>query len=185
MGSWSSVICGIDFVDSKAPAMGGSITVANMSLGGSGTDDGNCGLTNRDALHQAICRAVGDGVTFAVAAGNSGADLRGFVPAAYNEVIAVLPVGAPAKTDKTPWWRLPRPRRRPASSGPPGGDRAQLRAKGAALVPVLWNERGPGATLRRGDDAAGPVVRAGAGLPCGGRSAGVGALASRASGARR
>lgn len=92
-GSWSSVICGIDFVDSKAPAKGGSITVANMSLGGSGTDDGNCGLTNNDALHQAICRAVKDGVTFVVAAGNSGADLSGFVPAAYNEVIAVTALG--------------------------------------------------------------------------------------------
>ena len=41
-GSWSSVICGIDFVTSKAPANGGSITVANMSLGGFGVSD-NCG----------------------------------------------------------------------------------------------------------------------------------------------
>jgi len=88
-GSWSSIICGIDFVDSKSPAKGGSIVVANMSLGGSGSDDGNCGLTNKDALHKSICRAVADGVTFVVAAGNSGADLKDFVPAAYNEVIAV------------------------------------------------------------------------------------------------
>jgi subtilisin family serine protease len=88
-GSWSSVICGIDFVDSKSPAKGGPILVANMSLGGSGTDDGNCGSVNSDALHKAICRAVADGVTFAVAAGNSGAALTGFVPAAYDEVIAV------------------------------------------------------------------------------------------------
>lgn len=89
MGSWSAVICGIDFVDGKSPARGGSITAANMSLGGSGSDDRNCGLTNADALHKAICRAVADGVTFVVAAGNSAADLKGFVPAAYNEVIAV------------------------------------------------------------------------------------------------
>ena len=88
-GSWSSVICGIDFVDSKSPVKGGSITVANMSLGGSGSDDGSCGAANKDALHKAICRAVKDGVTFVVAAGNSGADLKDFVPAAYNEVIAV------------------------------------------------------------------------------------------------
>ena len=88
-GSWSSVICGVDFVDSKSPAKGGPITVANMSLGGSGADDGNCGNTNADALHKAICRVVLDGVTVVVAAGNSAADLSGFVPAAYNEVIAV------------------------------------------------------------------------------------------------
>jgi subtilisin len=92
-GSWSSVICGLNFVDSKSPAKGGPITVANMSLGGSGSDDSNCGNTNADALHKAICSAVTDGVTIVVAAGNSGADLKGFVPAAYNEVIAVTALG--------------------------------------------------------------------------------------------
>lgn len=92
-GSWSSVICGIDFVDSKSPQKGGPIQVANMSLGGAGADDGNCGVTNNDALHKAICRAVADGVTFVVAAGNSGVDLKDFVPAAYNEVIAVTALG--------------------------------------------------------------------------------------------
>ncbi|MDP9329085.1 MAG: S8 family peptidase [Actinomycetota bacterium] len=89
-GSWSDVICGIDFVDSKSPANGGPIVVANMSLGGYGHDDGNCGLTNGDAMHMAICRAVGDGVTFTVAAGNSGVDISQaltFVPASYDEVI--------------------------------------------------------------------------------------------------
>ena len=92
-GSWSAVICGIDFVDSKSPAKGGTIVMANMSLGGAGVDDGNCGNTNADALHKAICRAVADGVTFVVAAGNSGVDLKDFVPAAYNEVIAVSALG--------------------------------------------------------------------------------------------
>jgi subtilisin len=88
-GSWSSVVCGIDFVDSKSPAKGGPIKVANMSLGGSGSDDGNCGTSNNDALHAAICRAVQDGVTFVVAAGNSNVNLSGFVPAAYNEALTV------------------------------------------------------------------------------------------------
>jgi subtilisin len=92
-GSWSSVICGLNFVDSKSPAKGGPITVANMSLGGSGSDDGNCGSSNSDALHKAICSVVTHGVTIVVAAGNSGADLKNFVPAAYNEVIAVTALG--------------------------------------------------------------------------------------------
>ena len=90
---WTSwLVCGIDFVDSESPARGGSITVANMSLGGIGADDGNCGKTNADAMHYAVCRAVADGVTFVAAAGNYGIDLsaaKGFVPAAYDEVIAV------------------------------------------------------------------------------------------------
>ncbi|MBI3167096.1 MAG: S8 family serine peptidase [Chloroflexi bacterium] len=88
-GSWSSVICGIDFVTSKAPANGGPITVANMSLGGTGSDDGNCGLTNNDALHQAICRSVAAGVTYVVAAGNETDNAANHVPAAYDEVITV------------------------------------------------------------------------------------------------
>lgn len=92
-GSTSTVICGIDFVNSKSPAKGGPIVVANMSLGGAGSDDGNCGTSNSDAMHKAICRTVADGVTFVAAAGNSGANLSAFVPAAYNEVIAVTALG--------------------------------------------------------------------------------------------
>ena len=60
-----------------------------MSLGGAGTDDGNCGNSNNDALHKAICNSVAAGVTYVVAAGNDNRDLAGFVPAAYDEVLAV------------------------------------------------------------------------------------------------
>jgi subtilisin len=83
-GSWSSIICGIDWVTANAAATG--IKVANMSLGGSGTDRGCTG----DALHRAICRSVNNArVTYVVSAGNSGANLGNFVPAAYNEVLTV------------------------------------------------------------------------------------------------
>lgn len=84
-GSISNVICGIDHVTEHAD----EIEVANMSLGGSGTDDGNCGKTNNDAMHQAICNSVAAGVTYAVAAGNDHADAKDMVPAAYDEVITV------------------------------------------------------------------------------------------------
>jgi subtilisin family serine protease len=84
-GSWSSVICGIDYVTAHAS----QIEVANMSLGGTGSDDGNCGRTNGDALHQAICNSVAAGVTYAVAAGNETDDAKNHVPAAYDEVITV------------------------------------------------------------------------------------------------
>jgi subtilisin len=84
-GSWSSVVCGIDWVTARAA----TIKVANMSLGGTGSDDGNCGYSNNDALHRAICGSVAAGVTYVVAAGNSAADLKDFVPAAYDEVLAV------------------------------------------------------------------------------------------------
>jgi subtilisin len=89
-GSWSSVICGIDWVTANASSL--NIKVANMSLGGGGSDDGNCGNSNADALHKAICRSVAAGVTYVVAAGNDNANLAGFSPAAYHEVLAVTAV---------------------------------------------------------------------------------------------
>ena len=98
----SDVICGIDYVAAHA----NEIEVANMSLGGSGTDDGNCGATDGDAMHAAICDAVAAGITFVVAAGNDSADASTFTPAAYDEVITVsaladfngLPGGGAAST---------------------------------------------------------------------------------------
>lgn len=86
-GTGSQILCGINWVKQRAS----TIEVANMSLGGatSYADDNNCGYTNRDVIHQAICAAVGAGVTFAVAAGNDGKDAAGYFPAQYNEVITV------------------------------------------------------------------------------------------------
>lgn len=84
-GTWSSVICGVDYVTANKD----KIKVANMSLGGGGSDDGNCGNTNNDALHKAICNSVREGVTYAVAAGNDAEDAAKHVPAAYDEVITV------------------------------------------------------------------------------------------------
>ena len=81
----SDVICGIDYVAAHAD----EIEVANMSLGGGGEDDGNCGLSNDDAMHTAICNAVAAGITFVVAAGNDSADASTSTPAAYDEVITV------------------------------------------------------------------------------------------------
>lgn len=96
-GTWSSVICGIDFVTSKAPLNGGSIKVANMSLGGSGNSDNDCGHSNGDPMHTAICNARDAGVTFVVAAGNSNADASLSAPAAYDD--AVITVSALADSD--------------------------------------------------------------------------------------
>lgn len=84
-GSTASVMCGIDWVTARAA----TIEVANLSLGGPGTDDGNCGASNNDPMHAAICRSVTAGVTYAVAAGNETADASLSTPAAYDEVITV------------------------------------------------------------------------------------------------
>jgi subtilisin len=101
-GSFSAIVCGIDYVTAHAS----EIEVANMSLGGSGSDDGNCGKTNGDAMHQAICRSVAAGITYVVAAGNETDNAARHVPAAYDEVVTVsaladfngLPGGGAAAT---------------------------------------------------------------------------------------
>ncbi|HEV8670484.1 MAG TPA: S8 family serine peptidase, partial [Candidatus Limnocylindria bacterium] len=96
-GTDAQVVCGIDWVTANAAAL--NIKVANISLGGDGTDDGNCGMTNNDVVHQAICRSVAAGIMYVVAAGNSGQDLAANYPASYNEVLTVT---AMADTDGRP-----------------------------------------------------------------------------------
>jgi subtilisin len=67
--STGTALCGVDFVTSTRTDSDATnnIAVANMSLGFFGPksgDDGNCGLTNHDALHLAICNSVVAGVTW-------------------------------------------------------------------------------------------------------------------------
>jgi subtilisin len=81
-GTWSQVICGIDYVTANAA----TIKVANMSLGGSGTTNYSCG---ESALHQAICNSTAAGVTYVVAAGNGNRDFWYDVPANYTQVLTV------------------------------------------------------------------------------------------------
>jgi subtilisin len=84
-GTWAGVIAGIDYVTAHAT----EIEVANMSLGGSGSD-------TESALRIAIENSVAAGVTYVVAAGNSAKDAENFVPAAYD---AVMTVSAVADSD--------------------------------------------------------------------------------------
>jgi subtilisin len=86
-GTWSQVVCGIDWVTQKASSL--NIKVANMSLAGFGFADGLCGNLLGDALNRAICRSTAAGVTYVVAAGNSGQEFSTTVPAAYPEVLTV------------------------------------------------------------------------------------------------
>src|SRR5512139_145111 len=104
-GTFSGIVCGIDYVTAHAS----EIEVASMSLGGGGSDDRNCGNTNNDAMHKAICNSVAAGVTYVVAAGNETDDAANHVPAAYDEVITVsaladfngVPGGGAAPTCRT------------------------------------------------------------------------------------
>lgn len=78
-GSFSGVIAGIDWVASEDSP---DIDVANMSLGASAPD-------GEDKIHKAVKSAVEQGVTFAVAAGNSSKNADDYIPARYDEVTTV------------------------------------------------------------------------------------------------
>jgi subtilisin len=84
-GSDASILCGIEWVTTAGRALG--VRVANLSAGTFGDDDGNCGLTNADPIHLAICTATAAGALFVVAAGNDGGATIHTVPASYDEVL--------------------------------------------------------------------------------------------------
>jgi subtilisin family serine protease len=93
-GSTATALCGVDFVTSTRTDSDATnnIAVGNMSLGFFGPkvgDDGNCGLTNHEVLHLAICRSVAAGVNWVVAAGNAARDFQHDIPASYSEVLTV------------------------------------------------------------------------------------------------
>jgi subtilisin len=84
-GTLSQILCGIDWVTANATTLG--IKAANMSIEGGGANDNNCGNTNNDAWHKAICRSTAAGVTYVASAGNSKTTLDKTIPAAYPEVL--------------------------------------------------------------------------------------------------
>ncbi len=95
-GSFASIVCGINKVTAmnKDSVATNNIEVANMSLGGRVTedgtaDDGNCGNTNNDPIHKAICNSVAAKITYVVAAGNDGSHTSNYIPASYDEVVTV------------------------------------------------------------------------------------------------
>lgn len=94
-GTWSSIICGLDWVVANSQKY--NIKVVNMSLGGSGSSDNNCGNSNNDPLHQSICKVRDGGISVVVAAGNSNADAAQTVPASYDD--SVITVSALADSD--------------------------------------------------------------------------------------
>ncbi|MEQ1692248.1 MAG: S8 family peptidase [Gemmatimonas sp.] len=83
-GTTSGVIAGIDWVTTNHSA--GAPAVANMSLGGG----------KSTALDNAVSNSIADGVSYAIAAGNSNRDACNFSPA---RTPAAITVGATTSTD--------------------------------------------------------------------------------------
>ncbi|MEU2508189.1 S8 family peptidase [Streptomyces sp. NPDC007863] len=88
-GTTAGVVAGIDWVTAHHPA--GAPAVANLSLGGGAST----------TLDNAVKRSIADGVTYAVAAGNSGVNARNSSPARVTEAITV---GATDSADAKASW---------------------------------------------------------------------------------
>jgi subtilisin family serine protease len=88
------LICAIDWVTAtrQDDDPDNDIQVANISIGGPGTETADCGR-GTDPMHYAICRSIEAGVVYAVAAGNSGQDIATTVPATYDEVLTATAMG--------------------------------------------------------------------------------------------
>ena len=80
-GTWSAILCGIDYVARHRDR----IDVANLSLGG------NCEAPCTDGAphHKALRKLVANGVTVVIAAGNDGVNADWSDPAFIDEVITV------------------------------------------------------------------------------------------------
>jgi subtilisin family serine protease len=158
-GSNSNLICGIDWVTQHAAGLG--IKVANMSLGGPGV----LGTCTTEPERAAICSSTAAGVTYVVAAGNSGGPIgtsTGQAPALYPEVLAVTAVtdsdGLPGATGGGPACAPDQGDDQPASFsnyGTPGQQAHIIAGPGVCIVSTA-----PGGVLatKSGTSMASPHV---------------------------
>jgi subtilisin family serine protease len=167
-GTTRELLCGIEWVTSTRTDDNprNDIDVANLSLGGVGTDDGACGRKDGDILHQAVCRSVAAGVTYVVAAGNDHEDASNLVPAAYGEVITV---SALADSDGRPGGAGPSPECRADEDDTLAnfsnyGPAVDIIAPGVCIFSTLPSDRTDGYGTLTGTSFAAPHVAGAAAL---------------------
>jgi subtilisin len=83
----SAQLCGINWVTKNGPGLGIKVVNASQTLFGSTVDDNNCGYTNGDIMHQAVCASTQAGITWVFAAMNSARDFKDTGGATYDEVL--------------------------------------------------------------------------------------------------
>jgi subtilisin len=93
VGSISSQLCGINWVTANGPTLGIKVVNSSQGLLTIKQDDGNCGYTNGDILHQAICRSSDAGILWVFGAGNSAAAFTNATGPNYPQVLTVTGAG--------------------------------------------------------------------------------------------
>jgi hypothetical protein len=136
-GTWSGVIAGIDWVTGQKNNAPNSPMVANMSLGGGGSD----------TVDTAVSKSVTAGVVYAVAAGNSNANACNYSPA---RAASALTVGSTTSSDAR-------------SSFSNFGTCVDLFAPGSSITSA-WHTRNNAINTISGTSMASPHV-AGVGCP--------------------
>ncbi|MFJ4963423.1 Extracellular serine proteinase precursor [Streptomyces sp. ADI96-02] len=126
-GTISGVIAGVDWTTKNRSGP----SVANLSLGGSASN----------ALDTAVRNSIGNGVTYAVAAGNNSDDAYYYSPARVQEAITV---GATTNTDAKADW---------SNYGP----EVDLFAPGASIT-AGWNTSDTATAIASGTSMAAPHV---------------------------
>jgi subtilisin len=99
-GTISMQLCGIDWITNNAAALGVKVANSSQVMLTAKPDDGNCGYSNGDILHQAICRSTEAGVTWVFGAGNNGS--VPFTGGAGPNYPQVLTVAAAADSNGAP-----------------------------------------------------------------------------------
>jgi subtilisin len=87
-GSTATQLCGINWLTANGPSLGIKVVNASQVLLGT-ADDGNCGNTSGDVLHQAICRSTAAGLLWVFGAGNNPIDYKNGAGPSYDEVLTV------------------------------------------------------------------------------------------------
>ena len=85
--SASKQLCGINWITANGPGLGIKVANASQTLFNSTTDDQNCGYSDNDAMHQAICKSAAAGITWVFAAMNSTRDFQATGGATFDEVL--------------------------------------------------------------------------------------------------
>jgi subtilisin family serine protease len=100
-GSSSTQLCGINWINANAAALGIKVVNSSQVLFAY-PDDGNCGYTRNDALHKAICASTQAGIMWVFGAGNSGGSWANAAGPSYREVLTVTAMGDNNGTPNVP-----------------------------------------------------------------------------------